>query len=154
MAQRVMSHRLPGALWAVHDWPSRAIVYKGGLPQGLPFSDMVFTELRRRMDLDYTMHGFRTSFRAWATEATEYPHEMLELALAHIVRDETVRAYMRTSMFEKRRQLMEDWATYLRSTEAAVLPAASPKPQKTPKNRRNSVFFRIFRYFCFHFSVK
>lgn len=101
----------------------------------MPFSDMVFTQLlRRRVDKEegakkengrYTMHGFRASFRIWATEATEYPHEMLELALAHSVGDETVRAYMRTSMVEKRRQLMEDWAAYLRGSEAASLPLST-----------------------------
>jgi integrase len=92
---------------------------------GMPFSDMVFTQLLRRMGVSYTMHGFRASFRIWATEATEYPHEMLELALAHSVGDETVRAYMRTSMVEKRRQLMEDWAAYLRGSEAASLPVST-----------------------------
>jgi len=93
--------------------------------KGLPFSDMVFTQLLRRMDLEYTMHGFRATFRTWGTEQTEYPHEMLEFALAHTVGDETVRAYMRTSMVEKRRQLMEDWAAYLRGSEAASLPVST-----------------------------
>ena len=84
---------------------------------GLPFSDMVFLKLLRDMEFPYTMHGFRASFRTWATEATEYPHEMLELALAHSVGDETVRAYMRSSMVEKRRHLMEDWATYIEQSD-------------------------------------
>ena len=84
---------------------------------GLPFSDMVFIKLLRDMQFPYTMHGFRASFRTWATEATEYPYEMLELALAHRVGDETVRAYMRSSMVEKRRHLMEDWAVYIEKSD-------------------------------------
>ena len=86
-------------------------------PKGLPFSDMVFIKLLRDMKFPYTMHGFRASFRTWATEATEYPYEMLELALAHRVGDETVRAYMRSSMVEKRRHLMEDWAVYIEKSD-------------------------------------
>lgn len=102
---------------------------------GLPFSDMVFIKLLRDMEFPYTMHGFRASFRTWATEATEYPHEMLELALAHTVGDETVRAYMRSSMFEKRRQLMEDWAAYIdhsenRESVRNSARNAAPKPKK------------------------
>jgi len=84
-------------------------------PRGKVLSDMVFTQMLRRMDLPYTVHGFRASFRTWGDEATEYPHEMLEFALAHIVGDQTVRAYARGSMVQRRRELMQDWASYLRT---------------------------------------
>ena len=97
-------------------------------PRGLPFSDMVFTQLLRRMGTDYTMHGFRASFRTWATEKTEYPHEMIEMALAHAVGDETVRAYMRTTMVERRRQLMEDWAQQAKALKPAKTPEIASKP--------------------------
>ena len=88
---------------------------------------MVFTQLLRRMGTDYTMHGFRASFRTWATEKTEYPHEMIEMALAHAVGDETVRAYMRTTMVERRRQLMEDWAQQAKSLKPAKTPEIASK---------------------------
>lgn len=61
------------------------------------------------------MHGFRSSFRTWGMEATQYPDEMLEFALAHVVGDQTVRAYARSVMVAKRRHLMEDWAKYVTS---------------------------------------
>lgn len=80
-------------------------------------SDMVFTQLLRRLGMPFTMHGFRASFRTWGMEATGYPDEMLEFALAHVVGDQTVRAYARSDMVDKRRQLMQDWADYLSKTQ-------------------------------------
>lgn len=85
-------------------------------PRGKVLSDMVFTQMLRRMDVPFTVHGFRASFRTWGDEATDYPHEMLEFALAHAVGDQTVRAYARGSMVERRRQLMQDWATHVASS--------------------------------------
>lgn len=57
-------------------------------------------------------HGFRSSFRDWAGEITDYPNEMGELALAHAVGDKVEAAYRRGNMFEKRRKMMDDWATW------------------------------------------
>lgn len=85
---------------------------------GRPLSDMVFTQLLRRLDEPFTMHGFRASFRTWASEETQYPHEMLEFALAHVISDQTVRAYARSDMLEKRRELMDSWANYIWKTAA------------------------------------
>jgi len=73
------------------------------------------TELLRRLEQPYTMHGFRSTFRTWGMDHTNYPTEMLEFALAHLVGDQTVRAYARSDMVEKRRQLMEDWVAYIAS---------------------------------------
>lgn len=92
-------------------------------PRGKVLSDMVFTQILRRLEdpkVPYTVHGFRASFRTWGSELTEYSHEMLEFALAHIVGDQTVQAYARGSMVEKRRQLMQDWASYLQKDGAAL----------------------------------
>ncbi len=61
---------------------------------------------------DVTVHGFRSSFRDWAGERTGYPRELAEAALAHVVGDETERAYRRGDALEKRRRLMSDWAEY------------------------------------------
>ncbi|WP_295857304.1 site-specific integrase [uncultured Xylophilus sp.] len=79
-------------------------------PKGQAYSDMTFTQLLRRLGFNYTMHGFRSSFRVWGMEATDYPHELLEMALAHVVGDQTVRAYARGDMAQRRLQLMEDWS--------------------------------------------
>ena len=78
-----------------------------------PFSDAVFRQLFARMKYtDITAHGFRSSFRDWAGDATEFPRELAELALAHNVGDETERAYRRNAAVERRRKLMQDWADF------------------------------------------
>lgn len=76
-------------------------------------SNMALLMLLRRMNrADLTAHGFRATFRTWAGERTDFPREVIEAALAHIVGDETERAYQRGDLFEKRRQLMTAWAAY------------------------------------------
>lgn len=59
-----------------------------------------------------TVHGFRSTFRDWAAECTSFPREVAEVALSHVVGDETEQAYQRGDLFEKRRRLMEAWAKY------------------------------------------
>lgn len=87
-----------------------------------PISDMTLTAIMRRLKQPYTVHGFRASFRTWGAEIGHYEHDMLEIALSHIVGDATVRAYHRSDMVEKRRKLMGEWATYLRSQKGTVTP--------------------------------
>ena len=58
-------------------------------------------------------HGFRSSFRDWAAEETDHPREVVEAALAHVVRNKVEAAYARSDLFERRRILMDDWARYL-----------------------------------------
>ena len=67
----------------------------------------------RDLNIEGTLHGFRSSFRDWAAEKTEVPSEICEFALAHIEGSNAVKAYRRTDYFEKRRALMQDWANYL-----------------------------------------
>ena len=55
----------------------------------------------------YTVHGFRSSFRDWCAEQTNYPRELAEAALAHVLKDKTEAAYQRGDLLEKRRRLME-----------------------------------------------
>jgi integrase len=62
-----------------------------------------------------TVHGFRSSFRTWAAERTNYPREICEVALAHTVGDETERAYQRGDLLDKRRRLMDQWSAFCRS---------------------------------------
>jgi len=80
---------------------------------------MALVMVMRRMKMeDATVHGFRSSFRDWAGEATSFPRELAEAALAHTVGDATERAYRRGDALEKRRKLMEAWAGYLNSPGA------------------------------------
>jgi len=87
------------------------IVFHGG-KLGQPLSTMAFGMLLRRMDLDVTAHGFRSSFRDWAGEKTNFPRDLAEQALAHAVGDDTERAYRRMQGLERRRKMMADWAKF------------------------------------------
>ena len=58
-------------------------------------------------------HGFRSSFRDWTAERTDAPHAVMEVALAHAVRNRVEAAYARSDLFERRRVLMEQWAGFL-----------------------------------------
>lgn len=84
---------------------------------GKPWSDMVFTALLKRMNRDeITTHGFRSTFKDWATDTTEHHRETIEAALAHVIGDKAERAYRRTDAIEKRRALLHDWAAFLGGT--------------------------------------
>ena len=89
-------------------------------PSGKAFSDMAFTALLRRLEIPSTtpgktatMHGFRSSFRDWASEETNTAHDTVEAALAHVRGDATVQAYARSDLFDKRRELMGKWARFV-----------------------------------------
>ena len=85
--------------------------------------NMAFLMLLRRMGRgDLTAHGFRSSFRDWAAERTNFPSEVAEMALAHAVGSKVEAAYRRGDLFEKRRRLMDAWAEFL-----AKAPAESGK---------------------------
>ena len=76
-------------------------------------SNVVMLALLKRMDRrDITVHGFRSSFRDWAAEQTNFPREVAEAALAHAVQSRVEAAYRRSDLFDKRRMLMEKWARY------------------------------------------
>lgn len=79
-----------------------------------PLSNMAMEmQLRRMKQTEITVHGFRSSFRDWVGEATEFPREVAEAALAHVVGDQTERAYRRGDALEHRRKLMNAWAQFL-----------------------------------------
>ena len=85
-------------------------VFPGG-KLGSPLSNMAFLMLLRRMKRDdLTVHGFRSTFRDWAAEHTNFPNELAEMALAHTIGNKVEAAYRRGDMFEKRRMLMDAWA--------------------------------------------
>ena len=68
---------------------------------------------------DLTTHGFRSTFRDWCGDCTEFPREVAEAALAHAVGDKAEAAYRRSDALEKRRKLMEAWAAYCEQTDVA-----------------------------------
>jgi integrase len=83
---------------------------------GKPLSNMAFLMLLRRMGRgDLTAHGFRATFKTWASERTAFQNEIVEAALAHVVGSKVEQAYLRGTMFEKRRALMKQWATFCTS---------------------------------------
>jgi integrase len=87
-------------------------VFRGGKP-GQPLSNMAFLMLLRRMKRDdLTAHGFRSTFRDWAAERTNFPSEVAEMALAHAVSSKVEQAYRRGDLFERRRRMMTAWATF------------------------------------------
>jgi integrase len=83
-----------------------------------PLSDMSLTAVLRRMNVDATAHGFRSTFRDWASEHTNHTSEVAEMALAHAVGDKVEAAYRRGNLFEKRVLLMSDWAMFLENKKA------------------------------------
>jgi integrase len=101
----------------------RAMELLGALPRN---GDLIFPgpKLGRALNINaprklligighrITVHGFRSSFRDWAADGTDFPGEVAEMALAHVVADKVEAAYRRGDMFEKRRRLMEAWATF------------------------------------------
>ncbi len=83
-----------------------------GLKPGKGLSNMSLDKVLRDAECDFTVHGFRSTFRDWAAERTSFPHELCEMALAHIVSDKTEAAYRRGDMLDKRRELMTAWAVF------------------------------------------
>ena len=89
-----------------------AFLFPGGKP-GKPLSNMAMLALLERMKRkDLTVHGFRSTFRDWTAEQTDFPREVAEMALAHTIDDKVEAAYRRGDLFEKRRRLMNEWARF------------------------------------------
>lgn len=75
-------------------------------------NENAMSNLLKRMDVDATVHGFRSTFRDWAAERTSYPHHVCEMALAHTIKNSAEAAYRRGDLMEKRARLMQDWAKF------------------------------------------
>jgi integrase len=126
-AERMKGHRehrvpLSDAALAVIDRASAMPHVDGSrfvfaAPRGGQLSDMTLTAVLRRLEVDAVPHGFRSTFRDWAAERTNYPNEVAEMALAHAVANAVEAAYRRGDLFEKRRHMMDDWAAFLARTE-------------------------------------
>ena len=81
--------------------------------EGASLSNMTFLMLLRRLEVEATAHGFRSSFRDWAAAETGFSSEVCEQALGHAVKDKTEAAYRRGDLFELRRDLMAAWAEFI-----------------------------------------
>jgi integrase len=104
---------------ARHGDDGNAFVFPGP-KAGKPLSNMAFLMLLRRMGLNnLTVHGFRATFKTWASECTSFQNEIVEAALAHTIGGKVEQAYRRGDLFEKRRRLMQQWATFCTTAPAA-----------------------------------
>jgi hypothetical protein len=84
-----------------------------GHGRGKPLSNMAMEMVLRRMKIENaTVHGFRSSFRDWAGNVTNFPREVTETALSHVIGDKAEQAYRRSDALDKRRKLMEAWAAH------------------------------------------
>lgn len=86
---------------------------------GKPLSDMAMSKLMKDLDANGVPHGFRSTFRDWASEFTNFSREVTERAMAHQLGDKTEAAYMRSDLFVKRRKLMETWANFCNTKPTA-----------------------------------
>lgn len=84
-----------------------------GNGNGKPQSDATISKLLRDLEIKAVPHGFRSSFRVWASEQTSIPHQVCEFALAHVIGNKAEAAYQCSDLFEKRRKLMTMWTDYL-----------------------------------------
>lgn len=117
-------HRVPLSTQAIDMLKSLPSKKTGGLvfpgsKATAKLSDMSLTAVMRRMEMDAVPHGLRSSFRDWVGEETSFPREVAEMALAHTVGNAVEAAYRRGDLFEKRRLMMQDWATYLTKERSA-----------------------------------
>jgi len=119
-------HRVPLSARAIALAKAQEDVKRGdyvfpGARDKKPLSNMAMLQLLERMKRDdITVHGFRSTFRDWAGETTNYPREVCEAALAHGIKDKAEAAYARGDLFVKRTALMQDWETYCDCTQAVA----------------------------------
>jgi integrase len=117
-------HRVPltpravELLRSLYTQEGNPFVFINGSGGGL--DDRALWRFMRQMGQGGTVHGLRSAFRDWAGEQTAFPHDVAEAALAHVRGDKSVRAYARGDLFDKRRRLMEAWASYIASPAKAT----------------------------------
>ena len=114
----VPAHRMKGGREHVVPLVPAAVEILHAYPEGFPLSENGMLALLKNpppkgYGLPYTVHGFRSTFRDWAAETTSFPPEVVEMALAHAIRDKTEAAYRRGHLLTKRRELMQAWSDYL-----------------------------------------
>jgi integrase len=127
-------HRVPlsdaavGVLEGMEAIREGDFVFPGGRA-GRSLSNMAFLMLLRRIGRgDLTAHGFRSTFSDWCSECTNFASEVREMALAHTVADKVEQAYRRGDLFEKRRQVMDAWASFATAAPSGnVVPIAAAR---------------------------
>ena len=113
-----LSQRALKIVKAMHEAREGDFVFPGQKP-GKPLSVMALEMVLRRMKVEgVTVHGFRSAFRDWAAECTNFTNEVCEAALAHVIENKAEAAYRRGDLFDKRRKLMEAWAAYCAAPKA------------------------------------
>jgi integrase len=124
-------HRVPLSRRALRITKVMHEVRKGefvfpGQKAGRPLSVVALEMVLRRMKIEgVTVHGFRSAFRDWAAESTNFTNEVCEAALAHVIENKAEAAYRRGDLFDKRRKLMEAWAAYCAAPKASKVVAFS-----------------------------
>ena len=103
--------------------PSAGLVFPSA--RGKQLADARLSKLLDQLEIGAVPHGFRSSFRDWASERTRHPREVVEAALAHVVRNQTEAAYARSDLFDPRRPLMDDWMQYLDAQDRYMATAAA-----------------------------
>ena len=115
-------HRIPLTQRSMDIFDAVRTLGVGGGPlvfpgrRGAPLAEKGIRRLLQRQGIAAVPHGFRSTFRDWAAEETEHRREVIEAALAHVVRDKVEAAYARSDLFERRRRLMDDWAAHVNGT--------------------------------------
>lgn len=135
-----VQHRVPlseGAVKVLERARQQAVILSGREPQSDDFvfshrspegclSDMAMAMLLRRMGVaDVSVHGFRSTFRDWIGQETEFPRELAELSLAHLVGNDVERAYSRGDALDRRRKLMDAWSGFCGDEKAVATAAAA-----------------------------
>lgn len=121
-----LSERATAVLGIMAELGVQGYIFPGPKPK-TPLSSMAMAMLLRRMQTGVTVHGFRSSFRDWASETTGFSHETCEMALAHTITNKAEAAYRRGDLFDKRQTLMEAWAAYCASEDSAKVVPISKK---------------------------
>jgi integrase len=106
-----LSDRAVEIVRSIKHLPDEKFVFRG-VKMGQHISNMAMLQLMRRMEMKAVPHGMRSSFRDWAADMTDFPRELAEAALAHVVGDKTEAAYLRTNRLDRRREMMDAWALY------------------------------------------
>jgi integrase len=119
-ALEIAAERLAEARNAAKVGDISTILLFPGTRRGRPIADVTMAALIRKLGHNVTTHGFRSTFRTWCGEQTNFPREIAEAALAHVNTNQVEAAYDRGDKFEKRRRLMDAWSRYAGSTPRAA----------------------------------
>ena len=106
-----LSPRALAIVESIKHLPDEKFVFRG-VKHGTAISNMAMLQIMRRMKLEEVPHGMRSTFRDWAADMTEFPKEVAEAALAHVIGDQTEAAYLRSDRLARRRVMMDAWAAY------------------------------------------